>query len=165
MKYPSIPAGDGAMRDAATDMIRRYCGWHVAPEIEETMRLDGHGSPVVKLPTLALAEVLAVKVAGRTIDPADVHYSTAGLLRLPVTVPDQFGALEVTVRHGFESASEVAALVETIKERAESTPAGAPERKQVGDVSVYYGAASERGAQLFASERAILDLYRLEGAP
>ena len=36
---------------AAQGAVRRYCGWHVAPSITETLRLDGYGGRVLTLPS------------------------------------------------------------------------------------------------------------------
>lgn len=164
MKYPRMTAATVDPAEAAEQAVRRYCGWHVAPTVEETFRLDGHGSSVVKLPTLALEEVLAVQVAGRSVALDRVRWSTNGLLQLPTPAPREFGAVEVTVRHGFEDATDIGALVAGIRDRSTNMPAGVT-RKQIGDVSVSYGGLDERGVRLFASEREALAPYRLEGTP
>lgn len=164
MKYPRMTAATVDPAEAAEQAVRRYCGWHVAPTVEETFRLDGHGSSVVKLPTLALDEVLDVQVAGRPVALDRVQWSTNGLLRLPAPAPREFGAVVVTVRHGFEDATDIGALVAGIRDRSTNMPAGVT-RKQIGDVSVSYGGLDERGVRLFASEREALAPYRLEGTP
>lgn len=164
MKYPRMTAATVDPAEAAEQAVRRYCGWHVAPLIEEKFRLDGHGSSVVKLPTLALDEVLDVQVAGRPVALDRVQWSTNGLLRLPAPAPREFGAVVVTVRHGFEDATDIGALVAGIRDRSTNMPAGVT-RKQIGDVSVTYGGLDERGVRLFASEREALAPYRLEGTP
>lgn len=166
MKYPRMTAAGATvdLEEAAEQAVRRYCGWHVAPLITETFRLDGHGSSVVKLPTLALDDVLSVRVAGREVPVEQVRWSTNGLLQLPSPAPREFGAIEVTAKHGFEDTTDIGALVASIRDRSTNMPAGVT-RKQIGDVSVSYGGLDERGVRLFASEREALAPYRLEGTP
>lgn len=162
MKYPSMTQGSVDLTQAAEDAIRRYCGWHVAPVVTETLRVDGTGSSNVILPTLQMTELISVTVQGRAVDLERVHWSNAGMLRLPFAVPNEYGALEVQLKHGFENASHIGALVADIKKRAEVMPAGIT-RKRVGDVSVDYASVDQSGLKLFASERSMLDPYRLEG--
>ena len=36
---------------AAQGSIRRYCGWHVTPEIDDTLKVDAYGGSILTLPT------------------------------------------------------------------------------------------------------------------
>src|SRR5699024_12271535 len=42
---------------AATQAIRDYCGWHVAPVEEETLALDGTGTDTLLLPSRLVVDV------------------------------------------------------------------------------------------------------------
>ena len=51
----SVEPGVAAMMAGAVSAaIRSYCGWHVAPIVEETMTLDYDGGGILTLPTLRL---------------------------------------------------------------------------------------------------------------
>lgn len=165
MEYPSLVGTDPVdMQAAAEQAIRSYCQWHVAPLLEETWRLDGTGSSVVHLPTLALQELVTVNVKGREIPVAACAWSNAGMIQLPEATPREFGAVTVTAWHGFENATDIGGIVKSIKDRAEKMPAGVV-RKQIGDVGLTYGSLSDRGIALFTREKQALDPYRLEASP
>ena len=91
----------------AQSAIRSYCGWHVAPVITEEMVLDGTGTRAFSLKSLRLLEVLSLSVDGTPVS-LPVEFSRAGIIRHPT--PDKFGAIALTVRHGF-SQDELADLV------------------------------------------------------
>lgn len=150
--------------DAAQAAIRLFCGWHVAPVLMETVRVDTDGSRVVHLPTMRLVSLVSVTVGGRAVDVDTVDWSESGLIRLPYKPPSRFGAVVVTMEHGFDDTTHIAALVRNISERAEATPAGVT-RKQIGDVSLSYGDAQNGGLRLFAGEKDQLAPYRLWGTP
>ena len=42
---------------AAAEAVRSYCGWHIAPAVEETVTLDGSGGRHLLLPSLHVTEV------------------------------------------------------------------------------------------------------------
>lgn len=98
-----VPGGPftQAQIDAAAAQIRGYCGWHIAPERTDTVRLDSDGAAVLRLPTLKLIEVIDVQdAAGNPI--TGWLWSDKGMLHRPGGFPAGFGAVTVTMRHGYE---------------------------------------------------------------
>lgn len=47
--------------DAAVDALRGDAGWHIAPEVTETVLVDSEGSCKLLLPTMRLTEVTEVR--------------------------------------------------------------------------------------------------------
>ena len=55
----TLPDIDAAAVRAAGAAVRGYCGWHVAPEVEQTITLDGTGGPTLVLPSLLVKAITA----------------------------------------------------------------------------------------------------------
>ena len=116
MTIPSLPQSPGTdpyqrRLIAAENRVRRYCGWHISPVIEQTVVLDGSGSTALFVPTLKLRSVTACKVNGVDVDPATLEWSEDGFLRRSCGWPDRLRSVELTIEHGFEEAPEVAELI------------------------------------------------------
>ena len=170
MAIPSLlpPAGASPeQRDliAAEAAVRRYCGWHVAPVIVEDLILDGSGTSTLFLRTLRLDYVESVSVSGVPLDLADLEWSENGYLRKSGVWPDRLRSVQVRVAHGFDSADDVAAIVQAIAARATASPGGIV-REQIGARSISLSmtaAGVSGGVVLMDHERAMLDKYRLPG--
>lgn len=146
----------------ASNAIRRYCGWHVAPVVEEEFVLDGPGGRVLALPTLRLVEVLAASDSGRALDAGTLEWSHDGTIR--GYWHDRFRGVRITARHGFESAPEIKQMVLAACSRALSSPSGAT-REQAGALSVSWATVApgvSGGLALMGHELALLEGYRLE---
>lgn len=156
--------GTGDLETAAMQVIRDYCGWHIGPEITETLVLDGTGSPRLLLPTKKVAEVTQVLVAG---EPVTYRWSAHGWLTLvQARFPDRERSVTVTLRHGYTSPGVLdllAALASGIAARARMSPTGAVVHQRAGTQSATY--ASFRGAvaslPLLETEKAALAPYRI----
>lgn len=135
--------------------IRRACGWHVAPVVDETVTLDGPGSDVLMLRTGRLVAVDAVVDGGEVLtDGTDVldgdltssafFWSGDGWVR---RVSGRFTSRErgvsVSIRHGWDLADvpDVQAIVSQVVAVALSSPMGAT-REQAGTVSVSWATTS-----------------------
>ena len=97
MDYPEwegVPLGTQAF-------IRDYCGWHIAPVVEETLILDGSEGSSLMLPTLHIKDVLSVKVGGT--DLSYFEWSQSGYLRKRGSWGRRLRSVEVTLRHGYEN--------------------------------------------------------------
>lgn len=110
---------------AATDMIRHFCGWHIAPSKTETaqrIRVGERG--LVLLPTLFVSAVAAVVVDGRTLTyPDDYEWDTTGVItrRVPNWPKDRTAL--VTYTHGYAAAPrDVAAIGYELVQQARSKP-------------------------------------------
>ena len=168
MSIPSLPVSpetDPAQRRlaAAESRVRRYCGWHIAPTIEQNILLDGSGKTSLFVPTLKLKSVDSCKVNGVVVDVSTLEWSENGYLRRPCGWPDKLRSVELTITHGFEEAPEVAELILEIAERA-GTAVGGRTREQAGGVSISNALVApgvSGGIVIMDHEKAVLDKYRL----
>lgn len=157
-----VPEGDPRLPTliaGATDAIRLWCGWHVAPVIEETVTLDSEGSASLRLPTGRLITANGLKVDGVPVPDDAWDYSTAGMIRLRRGVfPDRFRAVEVTITHGWPQAPSLAAVITRSVLSACASPMGAT-REQAGSISATWARA---GMTLSDTDRRELAPYRLQ---
>lgn len=164
-----ILAGDPRLEpllDGVTATIRRYCGWHIAPVIEETITVDGNGGYFLRLPTLRCVEVSSLKIVGKTVDKGRFGVSKLGMIELyDKPFPNRFGAVEVTFRHGFDSAPDVGQVIQQVLVNAFSSPMGVT-REQAGQLAVTWSMTApgvSGGISLLKRDRDLLASYRLEG--
>lgn len=149
---------------AAADLVRAYCGWHIAPEREDTVVVDCHGGATLVLPgTMNLTEVTGVRNV--TGDPTGVPVTgyrvhateafTAGILTHPGGWP--YGVLELDIVHGYATCPDAikAAVVEL---------AGAVERGDLSQRTLGDRSESWRD-NLSASARQALDQHRIPRSP
>jgi len=59
---------------AATQAIRDYCGWHIAPREEKTMRRVGPRPGRVWIPAMAIASIDEVIADGESLDPLGIEF-------------------------------------------------------------------------------------------
>lgn len=153
--------------DAASAAIRRYCRWHIWPNITETLTLDGPGVSLLTVPTLALTAVTSLtetaRGAGQTpqvISSTDLEWSAAGLI-WHVTHrcwTARARGLVVTISHGLDDVADLRRLTLDLAQRAESNPAGRSSI-QVGQRMESFG-STPAPSGILGPELAILDTYR-----
>lgn len=161
---PRLPA---LLAGAAT-AVRRYCRWHVWPQVTETLMLDGPGGRELALPTLHMTALTAATNAGETLDVSTLEWSALGTVRRPggACWTDRYRGVQVTITHGVEDASDVQQIVKQVVAAALSSPMGAT-REQAGALSVSWATTAPGvagGLSLLGRDLAILDTYRLAGA-
>lgn len=136
-----------ALLDAASASVRRYCGWHVAPVVTETLVLDGTGGPLVDLPSMRVEEIIALterwpdglEHEWSRQEIADLEWSRLGTLRRRRGVwTSRYQGVRITLRHGFESAADLSQTVLQVAAMALASPTGVT-HEQAGGVSVSYG--------------------------
>ena len=166
MAYPplvtvqDLPAGPGAPSqddlDVIADDVRAHCGWHIAPEVTETLTLDSNGADVLVLPTLALNDVTAVRYwNGSEMVPLSGWDTRTGWSSESSTIRHAGGfprgrrMLEVDVRHGYETVpkSLVAGLVRLL---------AGPGAADVASESLPGHAVTYRGTTAYTSTVALL---------
>lgn len=136
-----VPATDPRVEPllaGASAGIRRYCGWHIAPVLEETLTGDGPGGRILLLPTGRLRSVVSVDNGGTVVEVADVDASAMGMLELRGGWwSSRFGAVSVRVQHGYDLADvpDVQQVIKQVTANALSSPMGAT-REQAGMVSI-----------------------------
>ena len=101
--YPGAPFTQ-AVVDSAVAALRGDCGWHIAPEVTETLTVNGSPDKTLILPTLLIVEITAIRdVTGTT--PVTLtgwrQASKAGLLSRDEGWPTGYEALEVDLTHGY----------------------------------------------------------------
>lgn len=148
---------------AASEAVRRYCRWHVAPVIEETITLDGSGGKILQVPSMRVVDVSAVCINGEEI-PADAYsWSAAGLLELHGSrFPRRYRSVGVALRHGYDTAPDLSALASQIARFALASPMGRT-REQAGQVAVSWGTA--QGMNFSESALEMMKPYRLQMMP
>ncbi|MEO7260259.1 MAG: hypothetical protein ABI047_03215 [Jatrophihabitantaceae bacterium] len=173
----SIPpfAQASALKPSASDRlvrasarIRRYCAWHIYPQLTQTVVLDTRGGQLLMLPTLELVSVAAVTLTrpGQVLDPADFRKSRKGMIGLLSGCwPVGFEAVSVTFTHGHAEVPED--LVDVAVSIATRMPQqnDAVTQEVVDKVSTTYGGALAGGfsaaSGLTIAETTVLDTYRL----
>jgi hypothetical protein len=160
----------------ATEIIRRYCGWHIAPAITETRVIDGPGTSLLMLPTLRLTAVTALTeqqrgrgAAVRTLVPADdLEWSEAGIVRKHGGGywTARMRGISITYTHGYaEVPPELAAIVLKWAQRFASNPSGlqlTQEAYTVGsrtESRSYSGSSATGSAAVVPDEKLVLDRY------
>lgn len=149
--------------------IRRYCRWHIAPIIADTLEVAVPFGGVrldALLPTHQLRKVLEVRVDGRVIEqPAwtrDGHV-WAGYLGAGSHV------IHADVHHGYraDEVADLVAIVAQVVAIAQSSPTGAT-REQAGALSVSWATTApgvSGGLTLLDRDMALLDAYRIGDGP
>lgn len=149
--------------------IRRWCGWHIAPVLEETLTGDGPGGRLILLPTGRLLSVLSATNGGHPVDVSALDYSRQGMIELRddggTFWASRFGAVSVRVRHGYDLADvpDVAQIVKQITANALASPMGAT-REQAGTVSVAWSTTAPGvagGLSLLQRDLDVLAAYRI----
>ena len=143
----TLPDIDAAAVRAAGAAVRGYCGWHVAPEVEQTITLDGTGGPTLVLPSLLVKAITDVSIDGQAVDPASLEWSTSGVVRR--WTPDKFRSVTLTIRHGYNALpGDVLAAVATT---ASAGMVGKPSQVMVGRLMASYNREDRAGAAVLPS--------------
>ena len=165
--YVAFAAGtdvDQTRFDGAVAAIRNYCGWRIAPLVNETFTVDGPGGTELMLPTLQLVSVESVTDDGRALtDGVDFDWSEDGSLeRRYGCWSSRKRGVVAQVQHGYAYApADVVSVVLDAVSRAVAVPAG----QQPEKMGPFEFGGSAGGVDFFESEKKILDHYRLESRP
>ena len=110
--FSGVPSSQ-ALVDSVSSRIRRTCGWHIAPQVKETLVLDSIGAPVIVLPTLRLVDVSAVRYwSGSQMVPLTSWNARTGWsaqscsINCPGGFPAGDRVLEVDITHGYKTCPE-----------------------------------------------------------
>ena len=96
---PGEPFSD-AVVDSAVASLRRVAGWHIAPSVIETVKVDSPGGSRLILDTLHLTAVSEVRnVLDDVPHVITVRWSKAGILA--GEFPCGFQSVEVDMTHGY----------------------------------------------------------------
>lgn len=170
----TIAATDDDRLMQAEAIVRSFCGWHIAPVRTEVATFTAYEDSLI-LPTLRLVDVVRiVDCDGVIIDPAHYTAESYGVVRraprgyFPANVSrfttewswaQRWGDLTVTFRHGYETPPfDVSGVVRGLALRIKNNPTGLDMQTR-GPFSEKYS------TDLFATEREILNRYRLPARP
>lgn len=152
-------AGDPAAHiEAATQAVQDYCGWHIAPDRQDTVVVLPTGASVVFLPSLYVTAVGSVTSVGTDL-VADVDYTWAAdgtLTRVgaPWVVADP---VTVTFTHGYDDfPASVRHVIVTLAQRSIANP-GPGVRQTAGPFSIEVASR----ASLQDDEKELLAPYKL----
>lgn len=112
---------------SAVAAARRWCGWHVSPMlVGHVVKLDGRGGRMLRLPTLQLVNLTSVVEDGVTLDVSSLYVSSLGMVEKKSGAPwsTRFGAITVTMDHGFDDAPDFDSAVLSLVNRESLAPAG-----------------------------------------
>lgn len=179
-----VPAPDEArysnLLNIASEMVREYAGWHIAPSVTETQTLNGRGGDTLWLSTKRVTALTAVvfwsgkpyEVAWDETGVGKVYqWSADGLVRRidGGTFPDGLADVRVTLAHGHASTpATIRSIVCEMVERAVVASVSGARRVQMqtGAVMTNIEYADTMGALgLGTSEQALLGNYRVEPSP
>lgn len=146
---------------AVSQLVRRFCGWHIAPVRVETFVLDGTGGEYLLLPTAHLVNVGAISNDGVSIDPLDAQWTQAGVVKTTGRWTTKMRGIVITVTHGFTADEVLDIAVQTvlIAARVASSPRGEI-NAAVGGISMQLAPG---GLSLTPSEQATLLPYCVAG--
>lgn len=150
-------------REFAQGAIRDYCGWHVAPVETETLTVDGNGRSLLLLPSGRIRKLLKVVVCGEDVTDRVRASARAGMIE-GVKFPHRFGAVEVTLEHGY-SPHEVPSVIGVL-DRATKRFATDPRIRSQAVAGASVGYATTAGGAplshlLTVDEKQALDTYRI----
>jgi hypothetical protein len=168
--------------NAAGEIVRGYCQWHIAPPITVTDTVPIQPDGTILLPTLYLTDVTSIVIDGITLDPATyTPYLDGSITRQNVQQPyfeyplwplesdrpfrEYPSAIafhaDVTYTHGYPTLPvQVETVAFELVTRAMELPAGLATQISAGPQSISFGAI---GLVLNAEERRRLGPYSLTG--
>lgn len=153
--------------DAATQSVRSFCRWHVAPVVTETFNLTARRSPAgrIFLPTLKVQSLVQVLNDGEDVTASASLDEEYGLLVLGGVVWNTgIGKVQVTMEHGWpiDEVADLAGIISRLAGRAAAS-SGNIVSQNAGNMGVRYGTADglPAGTGLFKTEKDELSRYRL----
>jgi hypothetical protein len=151
---------DSILRQAQ-GAIRRYCGWHIAPEVTDTITLDGNGTRVLALPSGYVTDVEAITNEGTALTTEDFDWSESGYVHHRTGWwTDRPRQVVVTLTHGYpDIPDELIGVASSLASRRASSPAGY-KRETTGPFSVEHG-----GREFLRDELDVLDKFKLPPRP
>lgn len=101
--FPGAPF-DEVLVGSAAESVRREAGWHIAPPVAETVKVDGTGGCYLLVPSMRLSTVNEVRdmSGAEPIILDGVTSSTSGILYRAAGWPSGFRNIEVDITHGYD---------------------------------------------------------------
>lgn len=162
---PESEVGTDLWLKAAQASVRSYCGWHIAPNVDQTLILDAEGGRTLMLPSLHVTDLSSITVDGRDVT-GEEDWSQNGMVRLRSGLfPDRFRAVTVSMSSGYEvdEVPDVVSIILKLANRAATGP-GVVASQSVNGSSVSYLTAggAPLSTPLLQIEKDALEPYRLK---
>ena len=149
---------------AAQKSVRSYCGWHIAPNITQTLKLDSYGTRTLLLPSMHVTDISSLVVNGIEMKDS-IDWSVAGTVELRHgCFPDCPGAVNVTLQHGLdvEEVADVTSLILKLAQRASTGPGVIGSQSTNGSsVTFITAGGAPLSIPLLQIEKDALEPYRL----
>lgn len=143
--------------------IRNYCGWHVWPNVEQTVTISAAGSDLF-LPSKHVTAIDSIAEAAGTVDADTYRWFTDGIvIRDDYRWDRIYGGVTVVMTHGYPDVDDIKLLALQMASRALSSKSGAT-REQTLASSVTWALTApgvSGGIAMLPHEQSILEYYRL----
>lgn len=150
--------------EAASQAIRNYCGWHVAPSLTCTAHPAG-GAVVTKLPAGYVASITSISENGTTLESGAYEWRKDGLLKraFPNVWTDKWDGIEVVYSAGYsaDAVPDLAEAVCAIASGVLSVSPGVTSESADGVAVSYSASASSIAASLTSQQKSALEPYKV----
>lgn len=161
--FSQNPRRESALK-AASQVVRNYCGWHIAPSAECTAYPMG-GDKMLRLPAMYVGSIDSVSENGIALQSGQYEWRCDGLLRRTQFTcwAQGWSAIEVKYHAGFdiEAVPDLAEAVASITAGVLSVSAGVTSESADGVSISYSQSASSIAASLTSQMKAALDPYKV----
>lgn len=169
--FQALAGGDGleaARLAGIVRDIRDYCGWHIAPAVDETLIVDGSGGTVQQLPTLRLNSVTSITENGTALEADRFEWSADGSIRrcAGYWTPRYRGVVAV-VNHGYAEVPEnIVSVIVDATSTALAVPVGEDKvDDQPETMGPFTWGESTAEVDFTAAQLRVLDRYKIPGRP
>lgn len=151
-----------AALNAASQVVRNYCGWHICPSMSCTAEPYGDGQ-IRRLPAAYVSEVESVTEKGETLEASAYEWRKDGLIRKAGKWACGWNAVEVTYTAGYDidAVPDLAEAVTAITAGVLSVSAGIQSESADGVAISYSSSASSIAAGLTGSQKTALEEYKV----
>lgn len=159
--FSGNPRAESAL-NAASQVVRNYCGWHICPSVDCTAEPFGEGR-IRRLPAAYVSAVESVTENGETVDPSAYEWRKDGLIRRSGRWADGWNAVEVTYTAGYDidAVPDLAEAVTAIAAGVLSVSAGVQSESADGVSISYSTSASSIAAGLTGTQKSALEAYKV----
>jgi len=149
---------------AASQAVRNWCGWHVAPN-EPCSSVESGCGRMIHLPVMGLTAVTEIKENGITLNSASYEFNRQGIIRRVdgLMWPDRWGGITIKYNAGYEADAILKQVVTQLAVNAIAAPYGVRE-EHAGNVGQTFNTIDGIAGGISLSQRDIACLapYRLD---
>lgn len=153
------PLDDDERLEQAEDIVRAYCGWHIAPSRTDTAKIVGAPTNLpVLLPSMNVTAIVSVTDQGTLLDSTVYDFEPAGILRRidGGCWASGYGSIDVVFVHGY--ADVPPAISRVVQSVASQLPHGLSAKGAGPFTESYLN-------DLSTLDRAVLSRYRIPVGP